>query len=43
MLASLANFFNEHPPELQWSKDAQLLASVQVEWVGLPGNHVTPT
>ena len=30
VLASLAEFFNDHPPELQWSRDAQLLASVQV-------------
>ena len=30
VLATLGDFFNEHPPELQWSRDAQLLVSVQV-------------
>ena len=30
VLATLGDFFNDHPPELQWSRDAQLLASVQV-------------
>ncbi|CAI8058043.1 Serine/threonine-protein phosphatase 2B catalytic subunit gamma isoform [Geodia barretti] len=29
VLATLGDFFNDHPPELQWSRDAQLLASVQ--------------
>lgn len=30
VLVTLGDFFNDHPPELQWSRDAQLLASVQV-------------
>lgn len=38
VLSTLAEFFNDHPPELQWSRDAQLLASVQVYTL-----HVTIT
>ena len=29
-LRNLSEFFSTHPPELQWSRDAQLLAQVQV-------------